>query len=347
MKNVTTNIIALIAGLMIAYLYNFGNVYYIYGLFQSKSISEFSEAEFTKLILTLFWFVSLCLLVYSLILFNYSWKNKIIIHDLKRWEKHIANITANLIFYLLFATITFIIYKVIPYDQSKYSMVFFLSKFFFAAILAILIASILIGYKNSKWNEQLITQLKLENKNSELQALKEQLSPHFFFNTLNTLSSFIRTEEKSKSIDFVDNLSDVYRYILDSQSTNTVKISDEVTFVKSYLYLLKKRFGNNLEVHFSLNLQITDKYIPPLTLQILIENAVKHNVFSDSQPLVISIEQKASSIIVTNNIHPKAHSVGHGIGLANLIKRFQLINNKEITIHADLNLFSVTIPIIL
>lgn len=347
MKNVTTHIIALLVGLVIAYLYNFGIAYNIYGLFQSKSISEFSDAELTKFILYVFWFISACFIVYGIILFNCSWKNKFIKKSLKGWKKHIANIIANLLFYLFFTTVIFLFSKVIPFDQGKYTIAFFLSKFIYAAIPAAIIASMLNAYRNLKWNEQFIAQLKLENRKSELQGLKEQLSPHFFFNTLNTLSGIIRTGDKSESIDFVDNLSDVYRYILDSKTNDTVKLSDEIAFVKSYLYLLKKRFGNNIDININLNSEIVNKYIPPLSLQILIENAVKHNVFSDTQPLVISIEQKASAIIIRNNIHPKAHTGGHGIGLANLNKRLLLINNREITIHTDQHYFSVTIPILL
>jgi sensor histidine kinase YesM len=345
LKKISIHIIALLAGLVIAYLYNFGYAYHLYALIQSESIFEFSSAEFAKLIHTLFWFVSVCLLVYTFILFNYSWKNKFIKDDLKSWKKNIYNIAANLLFYLLFAIIALLVSTVFLVDFGKNSFILLLSKFSFAAIPAIIIASILLSYKNSKWNEKLIAQLKLEKRNSELQGLKEQLSPHFFFNTLNTLSSLIRTGDKSDSLEFVDSLSDVYRYILDSQTNDTVKISEEIDFVKSYMFLLKKRFGNSIEYCIDINSQMTDKYIPPLSIQILIENAVKHNVFTERQPLIVRIEQQIASIIVTNNMHSKSNSEGHGIGLSNLNKRIQLLVGKEIIIHSDQSTFSVSIPI--
>jgi len=345
LKNITTHTVSLLAGLLIAYFYNISILYHIINLFQSKAFSEFTDIELVKLVHAFYWFVSVCLLVYTFILFNYSWKNKFIKDDLKGWKKNIYNIAANLLFYILFAIIALLVSKVFLVDYGRYSFIFLLSKYSFAAITAIIISSVLISYKNSKWNEKLIAQLKLEKRNSELQGLKEQLSPHFFFNTLNTLSSLIRTGNKSDSLEFVDSLSDVYRYILDSQTNDTVKISEEIDFVKSYIFLLKKRFGNSIEYSIDINSQMTDKYIPALSIQILIENAVKHNVFSERQPLIIRIEQQISSIIVTNNIHSKSNSEGHGIGLSNLNKRIQLLAGKEIIIHSDQSTFSVSIPI--
>jgi len=345
-RNVTTHTIAIIAGLVIAYLFNIGMLYYIFNLFQAKTFSEFTDIEVVKIVHFIFWFISISVLVYSFILFNYSWKNKFIKDDLKGWEKHVSNIVVNLLLYILFATIAFLVSKGITIDHSKFSFTYFIGKFIFAAISALIIASLLIAYNNSKWNEQLIAQLKLEKRNSELQGLKEQLSPHFFFNTLNTLSGLIRIGNKTDSLDFVDSLSDVYRYILDSQNNDTVKVSDEITFIEAYIYLLKKRFGKSIEFDISLNSLNKDEYIPPLSIQILIENVVKHNVFSEAEPLHISIKQKSDYVIVSNNIQEKPYSSGHGIGLTNLNKRVLLISDKEIKIHSDQRSFSVSIPVL-
>ena len=158
--------------------------------------------------------------------------------------------------------------------------------------------------------------------------------------------SVIRTEEKSESIDFVENLSTVYRYILDNKSLDTLKIAEELLFLKSYIYLLNKRFGEDLKIHINISSEIENDSILPFSIQILIENAIKHNVLIDNNPLEIKIEQIGNHICVKNNLNPKLSTDGFGIGLANLNKRFELIAGKEINISKNALSFSVSIPII-
>jgi LytS/YehU family sensor histidine kinase len=211
---------------------------------------------------------------------------------------------------------------------------------------AIFLAYFLTTFRISKERKKEVQELKEENRQAEIQALKEQISPHFLFNTFNSLSALIRTDKKTESLEFIQSLSEVYRYILESQHKNLVSISEELKFLKAYIYLLQKRFEHNLVVTILMDENKIQDSIPPLALQTLVENAVKHNKLTNKVPLEIKIERTADCIEVQNNYNPKVIIESSGIGLINLAKRFHLISNQEIKIYKDDKIFSVTIPIV-
>ena len=346
LKAYKIHIISTVAAIGISCLYNFVFLFNLYGLLQTTSFIEFTTDENIKFMHALAWIFSDFVVVYCVILFNYSWKESFIRKNLKGWNKQFVNITTNIFLYLLLSLLAYILFRSLPHNVEVYSIVSFLEKFIFAEIPALIIAYLLLANKNAQRNKEVMVQLQIENKKAELQGLKEQISPHFLFNTLNTLISVIRTEEKSESIDFVENLSSVYRYILDNQSLDTVKLGDELSFLKSYLYLLKKRFGGDLKININISSEIENNSVPPFALQMLIENAIKHNILTDNHPLEIKIKQIGTHIRVENNLNPKIVTESLGIGLVNLNKRFQLIAGKEINItKSDLS-FSVSIPFI-
>lgn len=187
--------------------------------------------------------------------------------------------------------------------------------------------------------------LKEEKASAELAVLKEQVSPHFFFNTLNSLSAVIRTGSKKDSLEYVQEMSDVYRYILDSESKDTVTLAQELAFLDSYLHLLTRRFGRNLRVAITISDDLLSRLIPPLSLQVLLENAVKHNSISGETPLHVSVESRNGCVLVRNNVTGKKATAGHGTGLANLNKRFSMIMGSEIAIQMDDSRFAVTLPL--
>jgi sensor histidine kinase YesM len=346
LKGYKIYLISAVSAVGISCLYNFVFLFNLYELFQTTSFIEFTTNENIKLMHALAWIFSVFVVVYCVILFNYSWKDSFIRRNFKGWNKQSVNITTNIFLYLLLSLLAYILFRSLPHNVEVYSIVFFLGKFIFAEISALIIVSLLIADRTLKRNKEVMVQLQIENKKAELQGLKEQISPHFLFNTLNTLISVIRTEEKSESIVFVENLSSVYRYLLDNQSLDTVKLGDELSFVKSYLYLLKKRFGDDLKININISSEIENNSVPPFALQMLIENAIKHNVHTDNHPLEIKIEQIGTHIRVENNLNPKPVTESLGIGLVNLSKRFKLIAGKEINItKSDLS-FSVSIPFI-
>lgn len=197
-------------------------------------------------------------------------------------------------------------------------------------------------------NQKRVTEnqsLAIENLQNKYDALKSQVDPHFLFNSLNTLSGLIDFDNE-RALDYVGQLSSVFRYTMQDKSIST--LSDELLFAESYIYLMKIRYSDGLSVHLNIDPKYRSYYILPFGLQILIENAVKHNIISRKNPLCITIETTESDTIrVENNIQPKQGSkYSNGLGLANLNERYRLMFDKEISIVADKDLFSVEIPLI-
>lgn len=202
--------------------------------------------------------------------------------------------------------------------------------------------------ETEKKNEILVEneQLKHENLLVQLTSLKNQLNPHFLFNSLNTLSWLIN-EDKAKSQQYLQKLSQVMRYSLSMQERSLVSLTEELALVESYIFLLRMRFGKNLNVN--INVENTEYFqIPPLSLQLLIENAIKHNIISSVNPLEVNIELQLAdkTIGVSNSLQLKPNSEGTGIGLANLNQRFKLLTNKEIEIKQNETSFCVILPLI-
>lgn len=181
---------------------------------------------------------------------------------------------------------------------------------------------------------------------ANISSLKEQLSPHFLFNSLNTLKSLIKSDTDA-SQDFVVNLAEVYRFLLNHKEHTTVSVYEELQFIQAYSYLLKKRFGNSFEIHIRIPDEALQYSIPPLTLQLLIENAVKHNIVSKNKPLQIEIMLEGDYFKVINNYQPKNNGEPSGnVGLANLNKRYELLIGRGIEISKRDDFFEVNVPIL-
>jgi two-component system LytT family sensor kinase len=219
--------------------------------------------------------------------------------------------------------------------------------FFFRGIMLNLFNAFLASHiKQMKDHEQ--SQLELEHlKQAHLQAnlssLKEQLSPHFLFNTFNTLSS-LTSEQQVK--DYVDQMANVYRYLLDYQKKDLVDLKQELAFVKSYLYIMQMRLEAALQITMQIDIDSLQYMIPPLTLQLLVENAIKHNITSTSRPLRISIYTRDGYLAVVNNLQPKTSvQASSGIGLTNINQRYLLLFAREIRIEMDDHSFTVKLPL--
>lgn len=181
---------------------------------------------------------------------------------------------------------------------------------------------------------------------AELEALKNQIDPHFMFNSLNTLAHLIdTTREQARS--FCDDLADVYRYILKHKSTELVLLSEELEFARSYLALMARRFGNAIDVRLPEATSVNGALIPPISVQVLLENAVKHNAFSEREPLHVSVAIEPDRVVVANDRRPRLDAgPSSGIGLQNLSERFELITRRPITIADDDVTFRVSLPIV-
>lgn len=201
-----------------------------------------------------------------------------------------------------------------------------------------------------EWREAAIDVEKLKNENlsSKFESLKSQVNPHFLFNSLNALSSLVYADQK-KATAFIQKLSEVYRYVLDHQNDELVDVKSEIDFVQSFVYLNKIRFGENLNVEFDGFDSIdTDQSLPPLALQMLIENSIKHNEISKEFPLTINLTLKHDQMIVNNNRNhldaPKRDS--NGLGLNNIINRYGYLSDKKVVVNQTDNEFSVSIPLL-
>ncbi len=191
-----------------------------------------------------------------------------------------------------------------------------------------------------------ITQLKEAQLQASISSLKEQLSPHFLFNTLNTLSS-ISKEENVK--EYVTELSNVYRYLLSFQKKDAVTIEEELEFATSYIYIIKARMEEAIDIKININEETRKTKLPPLTLQLLIENALKHNVASVSKPLIILITDRDPGwLSVSNNFQPRIYTQpSTGTGLDNIRRRYHLLFGRDISIEQSEQFFLIKLPVIL
>ncbi len=189
---------------------------------------------------------------------------------------------------------------------------------------------------------------KLERITAEqrLSTLKNQVNPHFLFNSLNTLVTII-PDEPELAIKFVQELSKSYRKILEVRDEKLITLEKELESLDSYIYLLKTRFHNKLNIENSLEKNVLNQFILPLSLQILIENAVKHNITSSKKPLMIKIYNQDGYVVVENNLQRKDQNYGSTkLGLANIKSRYQLLINKNIIVEESKESFKVKLPII-
>jgi two-component system LytT family sensor kinase len=185
------------------------------------------------------------------------------------------------------------------------------------------------------------------NAETRFEVLKNQVNPHFLFNSLNTINSLIVTDQQA-AVNFVNNMSDVYRYVLKSHEVNSIQLKDELRFIASYNNMLKGRYGDKMHIAVHVPNHFLHYRLPPMALQILIENAVKHNIASHSKPLHIRIfTDSTTGLIVENNLQKRNNpEPSTGVGLQNLNQRCEYLSNHQLTIQQTQTSFTVTIPLI-
>jgi len=188
--------------------------------------------------------------------------------------------------------------------------------------------------------------LKRESLKAQLNALKTQVNPHFLFNNLNTLSSII-TDDPVQAVNFVQQLSKVYRHVLEVRDEQCIPLEQELAVMKAYAFLLETRFGNNLTITLDVPPEELQKKIVPLSLQILMENAIKHNIVSSEKPLTIHVFAEKGRLIVRNTLQKKNHLIGStGIGLNNIRNQYKLAGNRQVEVTEDGTNFTVSIPLL-
>lgn len=215
-------------------------------------------------------------------------------------------------------------------------------------ITCIVTGSCYFFHQNRRSRKMLLEnqQLRTENIINQYEALKNQLNPHMLFNSLNTLYLLIR-ESPDKARHYLEELSRVMRYTLQDNDSHSVTLREEMGFVRSYIYLLQVRYEENLRFDINICPELLSRQLPPMALQLLIENAVKHNEISNRRPLTVTVTASGGTIEVSNPIQPKqSGSTGMGIGLGNLAKRYQLLYKEEIIVKEENDRFTVILPLI-
>jgi two-component system LytT family sensor kinase len=260
----------------------------------------------------------------------------------------LKKIVLNTGFYFLFTFLCIAIHFPIWRITSHIPIPFYIKDEIIRNLTIILVSLFLVRfYVKITENQQLkesYSDLQTQHLNSQLTALMNQINPHFFFNTLNTLSGLIQ-ENPEKSELFIDKLSQVFRYILNMQENSQVLLSDEIKFARDYAFLLNVRFDNKLVVNFG-NVDQINARVPSLCSQLLIENVIKHNRMNHQFPITIDFIGENGYLKVCNNLSPQSSENSIGMGLKNLNRRSEILAGTPIIVEKTANSFCVSIPLI-
>lgn len=199
-----------------------------------------------------------------------------------------------------------------------------------------------------KWRYSLseLERFKKENAEYRFEMLRSQINPHFLFNSLNTLSSLIH-EDVETATAFTRQLSQVYRYVLENRQKDLIELNTELKFIESYRFLLELRFKDRLKIDIQIDDTFHACYVAPMTIQLLVENAVKHNVITQNRPLKIAIFCQNNYLVVSNNLQPKPPEGGStGFGLRNITLRYELLTDRQVIIDQQADSFTVKVPLL-
>jgi hypothetical protein len=254
-------------------------------------------------------------------------------------------VTAGVIFFI--RTVPFILfYDKLPLHPSREIVV---ATYAINIFMVLSVVLSIFGYHFFvRWKEEKIIAAELEKEKAYVQYdnLKNQLNPHFLFNALSSLNSLI-FENPQLASDFLQQLSKVYRYVLENKEKNLVSVETEINFVNHYVQLLKTRFDGSLNVNFAVSEDAKEKKIVPVTLQVLLENAVKHNITSKTSPLNIEVQSENDFLLVKNNLQKKEIiETSNGQGLENLKNLYRYLSERGVEIREEKNVFTVKIPLI-
>ncbi|MFO7999682.1 MAG: histidine kinase [Marinilabilia sp.] len=203
--------------------------------------------------------------------------------------------------------------------------------------------SAVLNWKQSVLEVEALKQAKLK---SDYKVLQNQLNPHFLFNSFSTLISEIHYNP-DKAVEFTQKLADVYRYLLQKRNDMTVPLHEEVTFMNDFIFLHKSRMGDALRIDTEIYKEHHEYHIPPLSLQMLIENAIKHNRASEKSPLHITIKSNDwAGITICNNLQPKKNTYSTGTGLENVRQRYKMLSGKEIKVKETEKSYCIILPLL-
>lgn len=302
---------------------------------------EFSflpESQYTShLLFFAFRYIYISLLIWGLLGYN-----------LKRIAEYTFG--KRLLHTTLFAGAAYLLYAGISFACCTKADCFgsiLIFQFFVVDIICTFAGHVSLLYSVQSKKEQEIELLKTKNLQSRYDALTNQINPHFFFNSLNGLSALIRKKNDDKTQEYIDKLSDVFRYILQSEKKGLATLAEELEFVESFRYMMEVRFANKLTFTIEVDNSMLGLKLPVLSLLPLIDNVVVHNTIDSEHKMNVSIVlNEKKELVVSNPVYPKLTApITNGTGIKNLKNRFSLLMNKQIRIEDNGNTYSVYLPL--
>lgn len=270
------------------------------------------------------------------------------------WNKKVFLFSVSIITIIFFSLI-FRMVSLVLFDDDEDKDPFYDNLFFAIFIIVsgvVLFVYLLEVFIESEMEKKelkiLLKQNEIENLNAKYQSLRNQLNPHFLFNCFNSIISLVESEPK-KAILFIEELSNVFRYNLEKSDEILVTLSEEISLLNSYFDLQTIRFGDTIKLYINVDATKLDCLIPPLTLEILVENALKHTIFDKNRPLIIKIYTYDDNLIVQNNFNPKPEISKHhsfGIGIKSIKTQYVLIGHKKPAFKIENHIFKAEIPLI-
>jgi sensor histidine kinase YesM len=247
----------------------------------------------------------------------------------------------------LFVYLIYVLFSVTLSPKHEWLSSIMLFQFLIMFIYSTMFGHVIHLYSEKRLKEQEIEHLKLENLQSRYDALTNQINPHFFFNSLNGLASLIRKKNEEKTLEYVNKLSDVFRYILQSDKKTLVTLEEELEFVQAFSYMMEVRFASKLLFIIDVAEEKREYKIPVLSLLPLLENVVLHNMIDSEHKMEVKIWlNNATELVVSSPVFPKLIPPDtNGTGLKNLESRFMLLMNRKIRIENDGSNFSVYLPL--
>jgi two-component system LytT family sensor kinase len=292
----------------------------------------------------------------SIALISFLWESLRLVN---RWLNKVypfeRNITSRILIQLAIGAAIGISVRFVIYLFGEPYLPFKLDSMFVAAtwvLYVILTAGVNLGFFTSyfiaRWRDGLIEAERLEKEKSQVQFdnLKNQLNPHFLFNALTSLNSLIFEDQKLAS-EFLQQLAKVYRYVLQNKEKNFVTLQTEFEFIQNYVALLETRFHGALTINFRFSEEAKERAVVPVTLQILIENAIKHNIVDKDRPLTIDIANIGDYLVVSNNLQVRKRvETSNGQGLGNLKSLYTFLTERPVLIEPTTDRFYVKVPLV-
>ncbi len=287
-----------------------------------------------------------------------DWLNRQLSWNERPMRRLLLTLLASLVASMLVILLVTEGFAVLVWQQS-WLFIFQRSENLWGQVVIPLITTVVISlFMHSRsfllgWGEAMVRVERLEKETAvaRLDSLRRQVDPHFLFNSLNALTSLVEENDPARAVRFIRQLSQVYRYVLDSQGQELVPLAEEMRFAESYLYLQKTRLGDALAVEMDLPpAALAPYFVPPLALQLLLENVIKHNTAFQANPLhvAVTLDAAAHTLTVRNTRRPRRLAPGEssGLGLKNLAARYAFLSERPLAIGEEAGEFVVTLPLL-